>query len=153
MSDRCLHAHDLQLGFGIYCRVAENIEPSNSFAPRKRAAVSLGNSGNLSGGQLFLALGSGKTIVTHQWVVLPVLPAEIDCVNLLGKHEPSIFICTNWHDQDISDLPQDFEPHADKDDIFLWVACPITITYNVALSVYCHKNFCFYSFPFFSLDF
>jgi hypothetical protein len=74
MTDRHLHANDLQLGFGIYCQVAENIEPRNSLAPRTRAAISLGNSGNLSGGQLFLALDSGQTIVRHQWVVLPVPP-------------------------------------------------------------------------------
>ncbi len=74
MTDCCLHANDLQLAFGIYCQVAENAEPRNSLAPRTRAAISLGNSGDLSGGQLFLALDSGQTIVRHQWVVLPVPP-------------------------------------------------------------------------------
>ncbi len=116
MSDRCLDANDLQLGFGIYCQVAENVEPRNSLAPRTRAAISLGNSGNLSGGQLFLALDSGQTIVRDQWVVLPVPPAVIDRVNLLGKNEPSISTFTNWHCQDIGDLAQDFEPCADEDD-------------------------------------
>jgi hypothetical protein len=116
MTDRCLHANDLQLGFGIYCQVAENVEPRNSLAPRMRAAISLGNSGNMSGGQLFLELDSGQTIVRHQWVVLPVPPAVIDPVNLLGKNEPSILTFTNWHGQDIGDLAQDFEPCADEDD-------------------------------------
>jgi hypothetical protein len=78
MNDGCLHANDVQLAFGIYCQVAENIEPRNSLAPRTRAAILLGNSGNLSGGQLFIALDSGQTIVRHQWVVLPVPPAVID---------------------------------------------------------------------------
>ncbi len=77
MTDRCLHANDLQLAFGIYCQVAENAEPRNSLAPRMRAAILLGNSGNLSRGQLFLALDSGQTIVRHQWVVLPVLPVDV----------------------------------------------------------------------------
>jgi hypothetical protein len=81
-----------------------------------RAAISLGNSGNLSGGQLFLALDSGQTIVRHQWVVLPVLPAVIDCVNLLGINEPSILTFTNRQGQDIGDLAQDFESRADEDD-------------------------------------
>jgi hypothetical protein len=116
MTDCRLHANDLQLGFGIYCQVAENAEPRNSLAPRTRAAISLGNSGNLSGGQVFLALDSGQTIVRHQWVVLPVLPAVNDCVNLLGKNEPSILTFTNQHGQDIGDLAQDFEPRADEDD-------------------------------------
>jgi hypothetical protein len=116
MTDCCLHANDLQLAFGIYCQVAENIEPRNSLAPRTRAANLLGNSGNLSGGQLFLALDSGQTIVRHQWVVLPVPPAVIDCVNVLGINEPSILTFTNRHGQDIGDLAQDFEPCADEDD-------------------------------------
>ncbi len=116
MTDRRLHANDLKLGLGIYCQVAENVEPRNSLALRTRAAISLGNSGNLSGGQLFLALDSGQTIVRHQWVVLPVPPAVIDHVNLLGKNEPSILTFTNRHSQDIGDLAQDFEPCVDEDD-------------------------------------
>jgi hypothetical protein len=116
MTDRHLHVNDLQLGFGIYCQIAENVEPRNSLAPRTRAAISLGNSGNLSGGQLFLALDSGQTIVRHQWVVLPVPPTVIDHVNLLGKNEPSILTFTNRHGQDIGDIAQDFEPRADEDD-------------------------------------
>jgi hypothetical protein len=116
MNDCCLHVNDLQLAFRIYCQVAENVEPRNSLAPRMRAAISLGNSGNLSRGQLFLALDSGQTIVRHQWVVLPVLPTVIDCVNLLGINEPSILTFTNRHGQDIGDLAQDFEPRVDEDD-------------------------------------
>ncbi len=50
-----LHVNGLSIGFGTYCQVAENVEPQNSLAPRTRAAILLGNSGNLSGGQLFLA--------------------------------------------------------------------------------------------------
>ncbi len=116
MTDWRLHANDLQLAFGIYCQVAENVEPSNSNAPRMRAAISLGNSSNLSGGQLLLALDSGQTIVRHQWVVLLVPPAVIDRVNVLGINEPSILTFTNRHGQDIGDLAQDFEPHADEDE-------------------------------------
>jgi hypothetical protein len=97
MTDCCLHADDLQLRFGNFCQVAENVEPRNSLAPRTRAAILLDSSGNLSGGQLFLALDSGQTIVRHQWVVLPAPPAVIDCVNLLGEKEPSILTFTNRH--------------------------------------------------------
>jgi hypothetical protein len=116
MTNCCLHANDLQLAFRIYCQVAENIEPRNSLALRMKAAISLGNSGNLSGGQLILVLDSGQTIVRHQWVVLPVLPAVIDRVNVLGINEPSILTFINRHGQDIGDLAQDFEPRADEDD-------------------------------------
>jgi hypothetical protein len=62
MTDCHLNANDLKLSFGVYCQVAENAEPRNSLAPRTRAAISLGNSGNLSGGQMFLALDTGHTI-------------------------------------------------------------------------------------------
>jgi hypothetical protein len=43
-------------------------------------------------------------------------PFVIDCVNLLGKNEPSILTFTNRHGQDIGDPAQDFEPRADEDD-------------------------------------
>ena len=76
----------------------------------------LGNSGNLSGGQLFLALDSGQTIVRHQWVVLPVPPAVIDHVNLLGINEPSILTFTNRHGQNIGDNPQDIDSAGNEDE-------------------------------------
>ncbi len=116
MTDCRLRVNDLQLAFRIYCQVAENVEPRNSLAPRMRAAILLGNSGNLSGGQLFLVLDCDQTIVRHQWLVFPVPPTVIDRVNLLGINEPSILTFTNRHGQDIGDLAQDFEPCADEDD-------------------------------------
>ena len=72
MTNRRLHADDLRLGFGTYCQVAEYVEPQNSLAPQTGAAILLGNSGNLSGGQVFLALDTSHTINRHQWVVLPM---------------------------------------------------------------------------------
>ncbi len=99
-------------GFGTYCQVAEHVEPRNSLAPRTRAAISLGNSGNLSGGQVFLALDTGHTITRHQWVVLPMPPAVIARVNVLGKAEPSILTFTDRHGREIGDYPQD-EPVVD----------------------------------------
>ncbi len=110
-----LHANDLSLGFGTYCQVAENVEPQNSLAPRTRAAILLGNSGNLSGGQIFLALDTGHTIIWHQWVVLPMSPAVIARVNLLGKAEPSILTFTDWHGREIGDYPREQEPVEDDD--------------------------------------
>ncbi len=77
MTDWHLNANNLKLSFGVYCQIAENAEPINSLAPRMRAAISLGNSGNLLGGQMLLALDTGHTITQHQWVVLPMPPAVI----------------------------------------------------------------------------
>jgi hypothetical protein len=85
MTDHRLNANDLQLSFGVYCQVAENVEPRNSLAPRTRAAISLGNSGNLSGGQMFFGLDTGHSITRHQWLLLPMLPTVIARVNLFGK--------------------------------------------------------------------
>jgi hypothetical protein len=65
MMDRRLNANNLKLSLGVYCQVAENAEPRNSLAPRMRAAISVGNSGNLLGGQMFLALDTGHTITQH----------------------------------------------------------------------------------------
>jgi hypothetical protein len=107
MTDCHLHADDLRLGFGIYCQVAEHVEPQNSLASWTRAAILLGNSGNLLGGQVFLALDTGHTINWHQWVVLPMPPAVIERVNVLGKAEPSILTFTDWHGLEIGHYPQD----------------------------------------------
>jgi hypothetical protein len=35
----CLHIRDTVLSFGVYCQVAENVQPRNSLAPRTRAAI------------------------------------------------------------------------------------------------------------------
>ena len=68
-----LHADDLRLNFGTYCQVAEHVEPCNSLAPQTRAAISLGNSGNLSGCQAFYALDTGHTIGISGWCYLCLL--------------------------------------------------------------------------------
>ncbi len=66
MTDLPLHVNSLKLEFGVYCQVAEHVVPRNSLAPRTRAAISKGNSGNLLCGQMFLALDTGHTIMQHQ---------------------------------------------------------------------------------------
>jgi hypothetical protein len=115
MTNQRLHADDLRLRFGTYCQVAENVEPRNSLAPCTRAAILLGHLGNLSGGQLFVALNTGHTITWHQWAVLPMPPAVIARVNLLGKVEQSILTFTDRHGREIGDYSQDPEPVEDDD--------------------------------------
>ncbi len=78
-----LHGNNIVLGFGVYCQIAKNVEPQNSLAPRTRAEILLGNSGNLTGGQLFLALDTGAIVTRHQWVVLPLPLLVIECVIFL----------------------------------------------------------------------
>jgi hypothetical protein len=116
MTNQRLHVDDHHLKFGTYCQVAEHVEPRNSLAPRTRAAILLGSLGNLPGGQIFLALDTGHTIVWHQWVVLPMPPAVIARVTLIGKAEPSILTFTNWRGHEIGDHPKDFDPAGNDDD-------------------------------------
>jgi len=79
-------------------------------AKRTRGAISTGNSGNLTGGQAFLALDTGEKITIFQWTELPMPAAVIKRVNRLGKNELSILTFTNWHGQEIGDTTQDFDP-------------------------------------------
>ncbi len=96
--------------------MAENVEPCNSFAPHTRAAILLGSSGNLSGGQIFFALDTGHTIARYQWVVLPMPPAVIARVTLIGKAEPSTLTFTDQQGREIGDHQQDFDSVGDDDD-------------------------------------
>ncbi len=115
MTNCCIHVNNVAVSFGVYCQIAENVEPQNSLAPRTRGAILLGNSGNLSGGQMFLALDTGATMIRHQWVVLPMPSSVIDHVNFIGWREPSILTFTNWHGQDIGENPQDIDLDGNED--------------------------------------
>jgi hypothetical protein len=80
-----LHTDNLLLKFEAYCQVSEHAEPRNSMVERTRGAVSMGNSGNLTGGQAFLALDTGEKITRFQWTELTMPAAVIKRVNQLGK--------------------------------------------------------------------
>jgi hypothetical protein len=115
MTNCCIHANNVVVSFGVYCQIAKNVEPQNSLAPWTRSAILLGNSGNLSGGQMFLALDTNATVIKHQWVVLPMPSSVIDHVNFIGWREPSILTFTNRHGQDIGQNPQDTDLDGNKD--------------------------------------
>jgi hypothetical protein len=103
MTGAQLHMSQLQLKFGSYCQVAEDVTPRNSLAVRMRRAISMGPSGNLSGGQRFLALDTGKMIIRNCWKELPMPLAVIDHVNLLGHAERSLLVFPGCHGRVISD--------------------------------------------------
>jgi hypothetical protein len=88
MTSRGLHADDLLLKFGTYCQVSEHVDPRNSLAERTRGAISIGNSGNLTGYQAFMALDMGAKITRFQWTELPMPKTVIERVNQIGKDEP-----------------------------------------------------------------
>jgi hypothetical protein len=67
MTGAQLHMIQLQLKFGSYCQGAEDVTPHNSLAVCMHGAISMGPSGNLSGGHCFLALDTGKLIVRNSW--------------------------------------------------------------------------------------
>ena len=97
MTGAQLHMSQLQLKFGSYCQVAEDATPCNSLAAHTRGAISMGPSGNLSGGQRFLALDTGKMIVWNCWKELPMPLAVINCVNVLGHAKRSLLVFTDRH--------------------------------------------------------
>ncbi len=103
MTGHRLHKSNIALSFRVYCQIAENIQPWNSLAPQMQAAILVGSSGNLSSGQVFLALDTDHTIVRHQWVALPMPPAVIDCVNLLVWREPTMLTFTDRQGWNIGD--------------------------------------------------
>ncbi len=88
----------------------------------------LGTSGNLSGGQVFLALDTGYTVIRHQWITLPMPPTVIDHINLLGWSEPAMLTFINWQGCDVGDNnPQDANSVGilDDDSIIIYPAIDI----------------------------
>jgi hypothetical protein len=77
----------LQLKFGSYCQVAEDVTPCNSLDACMRGAISMGPSGNLSGVQHFLALDTAKE--------LPMPSAVINRVSVLGRAKRSMLVFTD----------------------------------------------------------
>jgi hypothetical protein len=88
MTGHNLHGNNIVLRFGLYCQIAINVEPQNSLAPRITAAISLGTSGNLIGGQLFLALDTGPIVTMHQWYSLCPFWSLIGSILLVGMNLP-----------------------------------------------------------------
>jgi hypothetical protein len=95
MSGTRLHMNQLQLKFGSYCQVEEDVTPCNSLAAHTRGAISMGPSGNLSGGQRFLAFDTGKLIVRNCWKELPMPLAVIHRVNGLGRTKRLMLVFTD----------------------------------------------------------
>jgi hypothetical protein len=95
MSGAQLHMSQLQLKFGSYYQVLEDVTPHNSLAAHMPGAISMGPSGNLSGGQRFFALDTGKLIVRNHWKELPLPLAIIKWVNVLGRAKCSLLVFTD----------------------------------------------------------
>ncbi len=90
-----LHMNQLQLKFGSCCQVAEDVTPHNSLAACTGRAISMQPSGNLSGGQCFLALDTGKLIIRNRRKELPMPLAVINHVNVLGRTKRLMLVFTD----------------------------------------------------------
>ena len=93
----------LKLQFGQYCQVHEEEEPRNSQIARTRGAISLGPSGNLQGGQRFMALDTGKKITRRRWDVIAMPDLVIARVNTLAADQPQHLTFTDRHGRLIGD--------------------------------------------------
>jgi hypothetical protein len=101
MTGAQLHMSQLRLKFESYCQVAEDVTPRKSLAARTCGAISMGPSGNLSGGQRFLSLDTGKLIIRNFWKKLPTPLAVINQVNMLGRAKRSLLVFTDYLGREI----------------------------------------------------
>jgi hypothetical protein len=62
----------LSLQLRQYCQVHEEDNPQNSQIARTKGVIYFGPSGNLQGGNKFMALNSGNKIVHRSWYVIPM---------------------------------------------------------------------------------
>jgi hypothetical protein len=106
--------HDMLRGFhiveiagdGEFAWIADqvaSVTPRNSHAARMRGGISMGPSGNLSRGQRFLALDTGKMILRNRWKEIPMPLAVINHVNVLGHAKRSLLMFTDRHGRVIGD--------------------------------------------------
>jgi hypothetical protein len=95
MTGAQLHMSQLQLKFGSYCQVVEDVTPCNNFSAHTCGAISMGPSGNSYGEQCFFALDTGKLIFRKCWKELPMPLAVIDRVNVLGCAKHSLVVFTD----------------------------------------------------------
>ncbi len=116
MTGAQLHVSQLQLNFGSYCKVAEDMTPCNSLAACMHGAISLGPSRNLSGGQRFLALDTGKLIVRNCWKELSMPLAVIGRVNMLGRAKCSLLAFTDRLGRVIGNYTHNIGEAGDGDD-------------------------------------
>jgi hypothetical protein len=75
----------------------------------------MGPSGNLSGGQRFLTLDTGKMIVRNCWNELPIPLAVIDRVNVLGRAERSLLVFTDHLGRVVGDYTPNVSKPGDKE--------------------------------------
>jgi hypothetical protein len=116
MNGTRLHMNQLQLKFGSYCQVVEDVTSRNSLAACTWGAISMGPSKHLSGGQLFLALDTDKLIVRKCWKELPMPLAVINHVNVFGCTKRSMLVFTDCLGRAIGDYTPTVNEAGEEDE-------------------------------------
>jgi hypothetical protein len=105
MTDGGLSMDQLRLKFDSYVQVAENQGLQNSMHSRTQGAIALGPMNNLIGGQVFMALDTGKLIRRFQWTEIPKTQQVKDCVKELAAGKNWMLTFKNKHGKVIGDGP------------------------------------------------
>ena len=69
--------------------------PHNSLEPRTRGAIALGSMGNATGGQVLLALNTGKLLHRSHVKLVTMIAEGIAQVNHLSRKETSLLTFQN----------------------------------------------------------
>ena len=112
----------LQLEFGSYVQLFDDVSPTNTLRSRTFGAIAL--TGNAQGDYHFLSLASGSRLSRHRWQVLPIPDTAIARVEALALNENQPLIQTRglvveWrpdHTVDPDEYDRDFLPPPDPTD-------------------------------------
>ena len=72
---------------GMYCKVHDELVPSNSMTPRTHAAIALGPTGNMQGSVKFYCLTTGGVLKRRSFTPLAMPDRVIKRVNTIGLRE------------------------------------------------------------------
>ena len=98
------YKEQLNLQIVEYCQVYEEDAPHNIHNPRTKGAILLGPSGNLQISFKFMALNTGKKIVSCSWDVIMMPDTVIMRVNAIGSDQPEQLFFTNRRGRPIGDV-------------------------------------------------
>ena len=78
---------ELRIAFGLFVQSTSSTMPHNSLATQTRSAIALGSMGNATGGQVLLALDTGKLLRRSHVKVVTMTAEVIAQVNHLRREK------------------------------------------------------------------
>jgi hypothetical protein len=94
---------DLRITFGSYVQSTSTTMPHNSLEPRTRGSIALGSMSNATGGQVVMALDTGK-LLWRSHVKVMVLTAEVIArVNYLGQGKILVLLFQDKYGKNIGE--------------------------------------------------